>query len=68
MIANIANSLGIYVIGLVTHPFRFEFGRCRNVNAGMASWEKELSSLIMLSNNRLGEVYDADMSMVDASG
>ena len=66
VIARIANDLGIFTIGLVTYPFRFELGRSGNADAGMASWEKELSSLFVLSNDRLGEVSDADMSMADA--
>ena len=66
MIARIANDLGIFTIGLVTYPFRFEMGRSGNADAGMASWEKELSSLLVLSNDRLGEVSDVDMSMADA--
>ncbi len=66
VIANIANKLGIYTIGLVTYPFRFEFGRSRNADAGMASLVKEVSSLFTLSHDRLGEVCDADMSMDDA--
>ncbi len=66
VIARIANDLGIFTIGLVTYPFRFEMGRSGNADAGMASWEKELSSLFVLSNDRLGGVSDADMSMADA--
>ena len=63
VIANIANELRIFTIALVTHPFEFEGERRRSADVSIAAWEKELSSLIVLSQDRIVEAYDAAMSM-----
>ena len=66
VIARIANELGIFTTGLLTYPFRFESGRACNADAGIAAWKKECSSLILIANERLGELNNADMLMDDA--
>ena len=66
VIAKIANELGAFTIGLVTYPFQCEWGRSSNADAAIATWEKELSSLFVLSHDRLVEACDKDMSIDDA--
>ncbi len=66
VIAKIANELGAFTIGLVTYPFQFESKRSCTADAGIASWNRELSSLLVLSNDRLVDACGVDMSMTDA--
>ncbi len=57
VIAKIARDLGILTVAIVTRPFAFE-GRMRNIYAaqGMEELEKNVDSLITISNDRLLEV------------
>ncbi len=68
VIAKTANELGMFTIGLAIYPFRFEGRCCSNADAGIPVWEKELSSLIVLSNDQLAELCDEHMPMIDVFG
>ncbi len=57
VIAKVANDLGILTVAIVTKPFQFE-GRMRNIHAitGVQDLQKNVDSLITISNDRLLEV------------
>ncbi|MFN4299274.1 MAG: cell division protein FtsZ [Thermaurantimonas sp.] len=58
VIAEIARSLGILTVGIVTTPFGFE-GRLRlqQAEAGIAEMKKHTDSLIIINNNKLREIF-----------
>ena len=66
-IAEIARNLGALTIGVVTRPFGFE-GRKRATQAdlGITELKKAVDTLIVVPNDRLLQVADPSMPMVDA--
>ncbi len=58
IIAGIAKGLGLLTVGIVTMPFEFE-GKKRSEAAqrGIAALRENVDSLIVINNNKLGEVY-----------
>ncbi|MGE5226251.1 MAG: cell division protein FtsZ [Planctomycetaceae bacterium] len=67
VIAEIARNLGALTIGVVTRPFGFE-GRKRATQAdvGITELKKAVDTLIVVPNDRLLQVADPNMPMVEA--
>ncbi|MGV9769564.1 cell division protein FtsZ [Microbacterium sp. NPDC003461] len=67
VVARIAKSIGALTIGVVTKPFSFE-GRRRQQQAetGVAALKEEVDTLIVVPNDRLLEISDRGISMVEA--
>ncbi|GAA1844299.1 cell division protein FtsZ [Microbacterium koreense] len=67
VVAKIAKSIGALTIGVVTKPFSFE-GRRRQQQAetGVASLKDEVDTLIVVPNDRLLEISDRGISMIEA--
>ncbi|KQO99760.1 MULTISPECIES: cell division protein FtsZ [Microbacteriaceae] len=67
VVARIAKSIGALTIGVVTKPFGFE-GRRRQTQAeqGVASLKNEVDTLIVVPNDRLLEISDRGISMLEA--
>ncbi|MFL0412264.1 cell division protein FtsZ [Microbacterium paludicola] len=67
VVARIAKSIGALTIGVVTKPFSFE-GRRRQsqAEAGVAQLKEEVDTLIVVPNDRLLEISDRGISMVEA--
>lgn len=63
MVASIAKTLGILVIGIVTKPFKWE-GKRRMLNAeeGIADLKRTVDSLIVIPNDRLLNILDKTVS------
>jgi len=67
VVARIAKSIGALTIGVVTKPFGFE-GKRRSSQAeiGVASLKNEVDTLIVVPNDRLLEISDRGISMMEA--
>ncbi|NIK36521.1 cell division protein FtsZ [Microbacterium endophyticum] len=67
VVARIAKSIGALTIGVVTRPFSFE-GRRRQSQAdeGVAKLKEEVDTLIVVPNDRLLEISDRGISMIEA--
>ncbi|WP_251441994.1 MULTISPECIES: cell division protein FtsZ [unclassified Microbacterium] len=67
IVARIAKSIGALTIGVVTRPFSFE-GRRRQsqADAGVAKLKEEVDTLIVVPNDRLLEISDRGISMIEA--
>jgi len=66
VIADIAKSLGILTVAVVTRPFKFEGKRQRVAMAGIEELTKRVDSLIIIPNDKLMEVLGEDVSVIDA--
>lgn len=67
VVARIAKSIGALTIGVVTKPFGFE-GKRRQQQAeqGVAQLKEEVDTLIVVPNDRLLEISDRGISMIEA--
>jgi cell division protein FtsZ len=67
IVARIARSLGALTIGVVTRPFSFE-GRRRATQAenGILALRDEVDTLIVIPNDKLLEMTDHQVSILDA--
>ncbi|WP_296195435.1 cell division protein FtsZ [uncultured Microbacterium sp.] len=67
VVAKIAKSIGALTIGVVTKPFTFE-GRRRQqqAEAGVGRLKEEVDTLIVVPNDRLLEISDRGISMIEA--
>jgi cell division protein FtsZ len=67
VVARIAKSVGALTVGIVTKPFSFE-GKRRQAQAeeGVASLRDEVDTLIVVPNDRLLEIGDRTISMIQA--
>ncbi|HEY7104388.1 MAG TPA: cell division protein FtsZ [Mycobacteriales bacterium] len=67
VVASIARKLGALTIGVVTRPFTFE-GRRRAGQAeeGIQSLRNECDTLIVIPNDRLLQISDRNVSVMDA--
>ena len=67
VVARIAKSVGALTVGIVTKPFGFE-GKRRQAQAeeGVASLREEVDTLIVVPNDRLLEIGDRTISMIQA--
>ncbi|HLX30570.1 MAG TPA: cell division protein FtsZ [Casimicrobiaceae bacterium] len=66
VIADIAKSLGILTVAVVTRPFKFEGKRQRVAAAGIEELTKKVDSLIVIPNDKLMDVLGEDVSVLDA--
>ena len=67
VVARIARELGALTIGIVTTPFRFEGAQRRaQADAGMEMLQANVDTLISIPNDRLLQVLDRSVTMVDA--
>ncbi|GGC70934.1 cell division protein FtsZ [Hoyosella rhizosphaerae] len=67
VVASIARKLGALTVGVVTRPFSFE-GKRRGAQAeaGIASLRESCDTLIVIPNDRLLQLGDAAVSLMDA--
>lgn len=67
IVARIAKSVGALTIGVVTRPFSFEGKRRANqADSGINSLREEVDTLIVVPNDRLLEINDPGISMIEA--
>src|SRR5512138_131903 len=66
VIADIAKSLGILTVAVVTRPFKFEGKRQRVASAGIEELGKKVDSLIVIPNDKLIDVLGEDIPLLDA--
>src|SRR3989338_2772720 len=67
MVARIAREMGALTIGVVTKPFNFEGNqRLRNAEIGIEELRREVDALIIIPNQKLLEIADEEMSVIDA--
>ncbi|MGD9573803.1 MAG: cell division protein FtsZ [Thermoleophilia bacterium] len=67
VVAQIARKLGALTIGVVTRPFTFEGRRRANqAESGIQSLRNECDTLIVIPNDRLLQLGDAGVSLMDA--
>jgi cell division protein FtsZ len=67
VVARVARSLGALTIGVVTRPFSFE-GKRRGTQAesGIAALREEVDTLIVIPNDKLLEMTDHQVAIIDA--
>jgi cell division protein FtsZ len=67
VVATIARKLGALTVGVVTRPFSFE-GKRRSMQAetGITSLRESCDTLIVIPNDRLLQMGDAHVSLMDA--
>ena len=67
VIASIAREMGILTVGVVTKPFEFEGSpRMRNALTGISELRKSVDTLVVIPNERLNEIVDDDLSLVES--
>ena len=67
VVAHVARELGALTIGVVTRPFAFEGRRRANqAESGVANLREEVDTLIVIPNDRLLQIADRNISVVDA--
>jgi cell division protein FtsZ len=66
VIADIAKSMGILTVAVVTRPFSFEGKRQKVASAGIEELGKKVDSLIIIPNDKLMTVLGEDVSVLDA--
>ena len=67
VVANIARKLGALTVGVVTRPFSFEGKRRSNqAESGIGTLRESCDTLIVIPNDRLLQMGDAGVSLMDA--
>lgn len=67
VVASIARKLGALTVGVVTRPFSFEGKRRGNqAESGIAALRESCDTLIVIPNDRLLQMGDAAVSLMDA--
>ena len=67
VVARIARSLGALTVGVVTRPFSFEGrSRAQRADEGIDALRAEVDTLIVIPNDKLLEMSDIQVSMLDA--
>lgn len=67
VVAKVARDAGALTVGVVTRPFTFEGNRrSSQAEAGIAELAKEVDTLIVIPNDRLLEISDRNISVLDA--
>ena len=66
VIADVAKSMGILTVAVVTRPFQFEGKRQKVASTGIEELSKRVDSLIVIPNDKLMEVLGEDVSVLDA--
>ncbi|MCI1983211.1 MAG: cell division protein FtsZ [Bifidobacteriaceae bacterium] len=67
LVARLARQLGALTIAVVTRPFSFEGPRrSASADSGIENLRKEVDALIIIPNDRLLDLSDRNMSIIDA--
>jgi cell division protein FtsZ len=67
IVANVAKKLGALTIGVTTRPFGFEGRRRANqAEVGIEALREEVDTLIVIPNDRLLQISDKEVSVLDA--
>ncbi len=67
VVARIAKSIGALTVGIVTKPFAFEGKRrMSQAEVGVQALKEEVDTLIVVPNDRLLEISDRSISMLEA--
>ncbi len=67
VVARIARDSGALTVGVVTRPFSFEGNRrASQADAGIQALRDEVDTLIVIPNERLLEISDQNLSILDA--
>ena len=67
LVARIARQLGALTIAVVTRPFSFEGPRrSSSADSGIENLRKEVDALIIIPNDRLLDLSDRNMTIIDA--
>jgi cell division protein FtsZ len=67
VVARIAKGLGALTVGVVTKPFAFENARrMQQADIGIENLRKEVDTLIVIPNDRLLQLSNKNISMVEA--
>ncbi|WP_151549174.1 MULTISPECIES: cell division protein FtsZ [Corynebacterium] len=67
VVANIAKKMGALTVGVVTRPFKFEGRRrMRQALEGIEALRDSCDTLIVIPNDRLLQLGDANLSMMEA--
>ena len=67
VVANVARKMGALTVGVVTRPFSFEGKRRSNqAETGIAALRESCDTLIVIPNDRLLQMGDAGVSLMDA--
>jgi cell division protein FtsZ len=66
VIADIAKSMDILTVAVVTRPFEFEGKRKKVADAGIEELKKKVDSLIIIPNDKLMQVLGEEVSVLDA--
>ena len=67
VVARIAKELGALTIGVVTRPFTFEgTRRTKSAEFGIEKLKEQVDTLIVIPNDRLLEISDTRMSLIDS--
>ncbi|MCI1935112.1 MAG: cell division protein FtsZ [Bifidobacteriaceae bacterium] len=67
LVARIARQLGALTIAVVTRPFSFEGPRrSASADSGIENLRKEVDALIIIPNDRLLDLSDRNMTIIDA--
>ena len=66
VIADIAKSMDVLTVAVVTRPFAFEGKRQRVAQAGIEELAKKVDSLIIIPNDKLIQVLGDEVSVLDA--
>jgi cell division protein FtsZ len=66
VIADIAKSMGILTVAVVTRPFSFEGRRKKVAQDGIEELAQKVDSLIIVPNDKLMQVLGEDVSVLDA--
>ncbi len=66
VVAEIAKSMGILTVAVVTKPFTFEGKRLKVAQEGLEELSQHVDSLIVIPNDKLMQVLGEDVSMLEA--
>ncbi|WP_182049179.1 cell division protein FtsZ [Changpingibacter yushuensis] len=67
IVAQIARESGALTVGVVTRPFEFEgLQRANNAIAGIENLRKSVDTLIVIPNDRLLEIANDELSVIEA--
>ena len=69
VVAKIAKEMGILTVAIVTKPFKFEGPRrMAHAERGIAQLEKYVDSLVVIPNERLKEISNEKLTLINAFG
>ena len=69
IVAKIAREMGVLTVGIVTKPFKFEGSRrMMQADHGIAELSKYVDSLVVIPNERLKEISDQKITLMNAFG